>query len=148
MVVIFKMYHFIFHVKALDNEFVNCAGMSRVFYTCYRLLNGTLSAIDHCVFLPFSRVCVESYPSRVWYFILEVKSVVDKLFHDPMQYQSCKKMAVMACSFECQSYLRLCFINSDAAFFTSTCNPTEKNIHCDLSLSSSSAKQGITCSQF
>jgi hypothetical protein len=130
---------FVFHVK--ENDFVNCAGMSRVFYTRYRLQNGVLSAIDYNLFLPFSRVCVESYPSRLWYFILVVKSVVDKLFHDPKQYQSCKKMAVMACSFECWTYLCFCFANSDAAFFSLTRNHTEKNIHCDLSLSSSRTKK-------
>jgi hypothetical protein len=57
---------FVFHVKALENDFVNYAEMLRVFYTRYRLQNGILSAIDHNVFLPFSRVCVESYPSRLW----------------------------------------------------------------------------------
>jgi hypothetical protein len=132
---------FVFHAKALENDFVNCAGMSRVFYTRYRLLNGVLSAVDHHVFLPFSRVCVESYPSRLWYFILEVKSVVDKLLHDPKQYQSCKKMAVMACSVECWTYLHLCFVQSDAAILTFTRNHTDKIIHCDLSLSSFRTKK-------
>ncbi len=62
--------------------------------------------------------------------------MVYKLLHDPKQYQSCKKMAVMACSVECWTYLHLFFIQSDAAFLSFTYNYTEKNIHCDLLLSS------------
>jgi len=38
---------FVFHANTLEKEYVNCAGMSRVFFTCYQLINGGLSAIDH-----------------------------------------------------------------------------------------------------
>jgi hypothetical protein len=111
--------------------------MSRVFYVRYRLINGQLSAIDSRLHLPFSRVCVESYPSRLWYFILEVKSKVEKLLHDTKQFQCCKKMTMMACTQECWNYLHFCMANSDAVFSNFRRNHTEKNVHCDLSLSSS-----------
>jgi hypothetical protein len=56
---------FVFHANTLEKKYVKCAGMSRVFYTCYQLMKGRLSAIDHYCHLPFLTVFVESYPSRL-----------------------------------------------------------------------------------
>ncbi len=127
---------FIFHANALEKEFVNCAGMSRLFYTHYRIINGRLLAIDHRLHFPFSRVCGESFPSWLWYVILEVKSKIEKLLHDTKQFQCCKKL-VMTCTQECWNYLHFCMAISDAVFFNYCRNYTEKNVHPGLSLSSS-----------
>jgi hypothetical protein len=127
---------FVFHANTLEKEYVNCAGMSRVFYTRYQLINGGLSATDHYRYLPFSSIFVQSYPSRLWFFILEVKSKVEKLLHDSKQYQCCRKTVIMSCSHECWNYLHLCMANSNAIFFTFHRKSTEKCIHCDLALSS------------
>ncbi len=74
---------FVFHAKALEKEYINCAGMTWGYYTHYHLCgNGRLVAMDYCIHLLFSNVCMEGYPSRLLYFILEVKSNVEKLVND------------------------------------------------------------------
>lgn len=133
---------FVFHANTLEEEFINCAGMTRVYYTRYRLcMNGSLAVIDNRFHLPFSKVCVESYPSRIWYFILEVKSNVEKLLNDSKQFQPCKKMVLMACSLECWQYLLFTMSNCGAIYFTFQRNHTDKNFHCDLSLTSCRTKK-------
>jgi hypothetical protein len=67
---------FVFHTSTLEKEYVNCAGMSRFFYTRYQLINGGLSAIDHYLHLPFSNVFIESYPLRLWFFIFQGGEVI------------------------------------------------------------------------
>jgi hypothetical protein len=51
---------------------------------------------------------MESFPSSMWYFILEVKLNVEKMFNDTKQYRSCKKMVQMKGSPE--SWLFFCFV--------------------------------------
>jgi hypothetical protein len=81
---------FVFHAVTLEKKLVNCAGMTRVFFTQYCLLgNHRLEAVDCHVHSPFSSTYVESYPSQMWYFLLEVKHAVEKMLNDPKQYQLC-----------------------------------------------------------
>jgi hypothetical protein len=45
---------FVFHAYALEQEYINCAGIAWVYYTCsYLSGNGRLAAMDHCIHLPF-----------------------------------------------------------------------------------------------
>jgi hypothetical protein len=130
---------FVFHVDTLQRDFMNCAGMSRVYFTRYRCRrDGTLSYFHGQMHSPFSMSTIESFPSRMWFFIMDVKANVEKMLNDTKQYQSCRKMVTMKCSLE--SWLFFCFMmtNSGAVIVNFNRRCTEKNLHCDLSLSSSS----------
>jgi hypothetical protein len=135
---------FVFHAVTLEKKLVNCAGMTRVFFTRYRLLgNRRVEAVDCQVHSPFSSTYVESYPSRMWYFLLEVKHVVEKMLNDPKQYQLCRKMSIVKCSYECWQYFRHCMMNSNAIFINFRRKQTDKLFHCDLSLSSVSSRKEL-----
>lgn len=46
---------FVFHANTLEKEYVNCAGMKRVFYTCYRVhSDGEFLGVDCQFLIPFS----------------------------------------------------------------------------------------------
>jgi len=97
---------FIFHADTLEKEFINCAGVTRVYFTHYQYLRGgRLLYINNHAHLPFSLNTIESFPSRMWYFTLEVKHNMEKMFNDTNQYQSCKKMVQMKCSLESWLFL-------------------------------------------
>jgi hypothetical protein len=70
---------FMFHATTLEKHFVNCAGMTHVFFTRYCLLGSQrVVLVDYHIHSPFSNSYVESYPSRMWYFLLKVKHTVEK----------------------------------------------------------------------
>jgi hypothetical protein len=74
---------FVFHAKTQEKEFINCAGMTRVYFTRYTYQpDGRLLYINNHNHSPFSLTAIESFPSRTWYFILEVKHNVEKMFND------------------------------------------------------------------
>jgi hypothetical protein len=92
---------FVFHANTLEHEHVNCAGMARVFYTRYQYDNeDNLLEVDNRVHVPFSTFIVESYPSRIWYSIVDAKNQVAKVLNDSKQYKSCKKTVIMKYSLE------------------------------------------------
>jgi hypothetical protein len=135
---------FVFHADKIEKEYVNCAGMKRVFYTRYRChADGTFVLVDCRIHIPFSNLYIESYPCRIWHFILHVKQSVEKLLNDAKQYQACRKMVVMKCSLECWHYFRRAMNNSNAIFAVFRRNHTEKQFHCDLMLSSHSTRKNL-----
>jgi hypothetical protein len=80
---------------------MNCAGMIRVYFTRYCCQHdGSLTYVNKHVHAPFSLNTIESFPSRMWFFILDMKHAVEKMFSDTRQYQSCKKMEQLKCSLE------------------------------------------------
>jgi hypothetical protein len=92
---------FVFHSNTLEHEYPNCAGMHRVFYTRYHYnTRDVLVAVDCRLHFPFSRIVLDSYPSRIWYSILELKQNIEKLLNDAKQYQMCKKMILISFSLE------------------------------------------------
>jgi hypothetical protein len=128
---------FVFHADTLEKEYVNCAGMIRVFFTRYRCQrDGRLVLVTEHAHAPFSRYAMESFPSRIWFFILDVKHTVEKMFSDTRQYQCCRKMEQLKCSLEC--WLFFCFVmnNSGAVVVHFNRRYTEKHLYCDLSLCS------------
>jgi hypothetical protein len=57
---------FVFHLDVLEKKFVNCAGMSRVYFSRYCIQrNGEFSTCDHQVMSPFLYSPCESYPSWI-----------------------------------------------------------------------------------
>jgi hypothetical protein len=135
---------FVFHADTLEKQYVNCAGMTRVYFTRYRFHHdGRPELIDCRVHAPFSSTYVESYPSRIWFFLLEVKHVMEKMLNDAKQFQPCRKMTTMKCSLECWHYFTQCMCSSDAVFSHYRRNHTDKFLHCDLSLSSCSTKKEL-----
>jgi len=91
-----------------EKEFINCAGMTRFYFTHYQYLHGGgLLYINNHTHLPLSVNTIESLPSKMWYFTLEVKHNVEKMFDDTKQYQSCKKMVQMKCSLESWPFFAL-----------------------------------------
>jgi hypothetical protein len=130
---------FIFHADTLEKEFINCAGMNRVYFTCYQYQpDGRLSYINRHAHSPFSLTTIESFPSRMWHFILDVKHNVEKMFNDTKQYHSCKKMVQMKCSLESWHFFCFLMTNSGAVVVNYHQCYTERNLYCDLSLGSSS----------
>jgi len=73
-----------------------------VFFTRYRCQrDGRLVLVTEHAHAPFSRYAMESFPSRMWFFFLDVKLTVEKMFSDTRQYQCCRKMEQLKCSLEC-----------------------------------------------
>jgi hypothetical protein len=74
---------FVFHPDTLEKHHVNCRGMIRVYFTFFHLKqDSTFSYVNIHNHYPFSSVCCESYPSRIWFFILEVKGNLEKVLND------------------------------------------------------------------
>jgi hypothetical protein len=117
-----------------------------VYFTHFHLDLGRLVKVDCQMHIPFSTTCIESYPLRIWFFIMEVKGNMEKVLNDIKQYQICQKMIIMKCSLECWSYLCSCLRSSDAVFFSFDRKHADKFLHCHLSLSSSSTKNNCSSS--
>jgi hypothetical protein len=132
---------FVFHINILENDHPNCAGMSRVFFTrhCYDERN-RLQEVACQNHVPFSSVALDSYPSRIWHAILDVKDNVEKHLNDKKQYQTCKKMVLMSCSIEAWYFLYVNLVRSGALVVQFKWKNTKKYMHCDLSLSTHSAR--------
>jgi hypothetical protein len=123
---------FVFHADTLEKEFFTCAGMTRVYFTRYKYQPySRLLYINHHNHSPLSLTTMESFPSRMWYFILEVKLNVEKMFNNTKQYQSCKKMVQMKGSLE--SWFFFCFVmtNFGAVIVNYNRCYTEKKRYCD-----------------
>jgi len=135
---------FVFHPDALEKKYVNCAGMTRVFFSRYHILrNGEFASCNVQVLSPFSYSPCESYPSRIWFFLLEVKLNVERMLHDTKQFQPCRKMVPIKCSLECWCYFCFCMRGSGAVVNYFRQNYTEKRFHSDLSLSSLSSRKEL-----
>jgi hypothetical protein len=135
---------FVFHPDVLETKFANCAGMSRVFFTRYRIKrNGEFATCGVQPLSPFSYSPCEPYPSRIWYFLLEVKHNVERMLNNTKQYQPCRKMFPMKCSVECWYYFCFSMRGSNAVVNYFRRNYTEKLCHCDLSLSSLSSRKEL-----
>jgi hypothetical protein len=77
---------FVFHLDVLEHKLPNCAGMSRVFYTRYHYnIGNRLVSVDCHHHFPFSNIISESYPSRIWNSIIDIKEKVEKSLNDPKQ---------------------------------------------------------------
>jgi hypothetical protein len=78
----------VFHIDTLEHYWVNCAGMSRVFYVQYRYdqdLNWSkVLRNDHS---PFSTASSQSYPSRIWFSVLNIIKRFHLLMSDKRQLQ-------------------------------------------------------------
>jgi len=77
---------FVFHLDVLEHKLPNCAGMSRGFYTRYHYdIGNRLLSVDCHHHFPFSNIISESYPSRIWNSIIDIKEKVEKSLNDPKQ---------------------------------------------------------------
>jgi hypothetical protein len=123
---------FVFRPNLLEKKYVNCAGMSRVFFSRCRLQNN-----GGQVQSPFEYSPCESFPSRMCFFVLEVKHNLERMLNDPKQFQVCQKMHSMKCSLECCYYFCFCMRGSTAVIVFLRRNHMEKLFDCDLSWSSS-----------
>ena len=118
-VVVVKDVAFVFHPDTLEKHHLNSRGMIRVYFTRFRLnQDSTFSCVNIHNHYPFSRVCCESYPSKICFFILEVKGNLEKVLNDAKWFQPCRKMTMMKCSLECWYNFCLCMMNSGAIFFS------------------------------
>lgn len=113
------------------------------FFVRYFYDNGLveLHSNDHA---PFSQVIIDSYPSRIWYTIADVKEKVEKCLNDKRQYQMCKKMQSTPCSLEAWTFLAINLVRGGAIVVQFSRRITKKHLHCDLSLSTSTEKQPFT----
>jgi len=66
---------------------------------------------------PFSCIVLESYPSRTWYIILDLKQNIEKLLNDTKQYQLYKTMIQLSFSLESWYFICTNLVNSGASFF-------------------------------
>ena len=87
MVDLVKDLSFVFHANMLEEELLNCAGMSRVYYTRYSYhVHNRVTLITQWPHSPFLNYVLDSFPSCIWYSILDIKQVVEKQLNDPKQY--------------------------------------------------------------
>jgi len=86
----------------------------------------------------------DSYTSRIWHTISELKVIIEKCLNDKKQYQMCKKMHVMSCSLEAWIFLAMNLVRGGAILVQFSRRITRKNMHCDLSLSSATERQPFT----
>jgi hypothetical protein len=86
---------------------------------------------------------MDSYPSRIWHTILEVKEKCEKNLNDKKQYQMCRKMFMVTCSLESWNFLVTNLVRSGALVIQFSHQNTRKRIHCDLSLSSITDRQSF-----
>jgi hypothetical protein len=136
---------FVFHINSLERAFPNCSGMTRVFFIRFFYDdNNRLSEVYYHHHFPFSRVVTDSYTSRIWHTISELKVIIEKCLNDKKQYQMCKKMHVMSCSLEAWIFLAMNLVRGGAILVQFSRRITRKNMHCDLSLSSATERQPFT----
>jgi hypothetical protein len=136
---------FVFHPDVLEYDLPNCGGMSRVFYTRYRYDNeNRLVQVDRRRHSPFSNITSESFPSRIWNSILDIKEKVEKCLNDPKQYQLCKKTCIFKLSLESWNYIFMSLVNSGAVVVYLHRNHTKKYMQCDLTMCSRKTKQYLT----
>jgi len=69
---------FVFHQDTLERTYINCSRMRHVYFTRFYLQGNRLGKVDCHLHLPFSTTCIESYSSRIWHFLLDVKGKVEK----------------------------------------------------------------------
>jgi hypothetical protein len=83
---------FVFHIDALEYDVLNCAGMSRVFYTRYRYDDANQLVQVYChQHTPFSNIISKSFPSYIWNSILDVKEKVQKCLNEHQFFSYCWK---------------------------------------------------------
>jgi hypothetical protein len=135
---------FVFHLDVLEYELPNCGGMSRVLYTRFQYADeNRLLAVSCHNHFPFSNIVPESFPSRIWNSILDVKEKVEKCLNDPKQYQLCKKTSSFKLSLESWSYIFRILASSGAVVVDHQRNFMHKYMQCDLSMCSRRSKQHI-----
>jgi len=126
---------FVFHMKFLETQLPNCAGMTRVY--------NWLTEVCSNQHLPFSTIVMDSYPSRIWHTILAVKDKIEKNLNDKKQYQMCRKMLMVTCSLESWNFLVTNLVRSGALVIQFSRWNTRKRMLCDLSLSSTTDRQSF-----
>ncbi len=133
---------FVFHADTLENNLVDCAGMSRVFYTRYKYdCNDNLMKLRPCQVAPFSRFGLyDSYPCRIWHSVLDVKDLMRKALNDRRQFQGLRKSVSVRLPLESWYYLLHRFHVCRPIFVEYSRSQTEKRMHCNLSLSSCSSR--------
>jgi hypothetical protein len=119
---------FVFHIQTLESKLPNCAGMTIVFFVRYFYDSGLveLHSNDH---VPFSQVIIDSYLSRIWYTIADVKEKVEKCLNDKRQYQMCKKMQSTPCSLEAWTFLAINLVRGGAVVIQFSRRITKKHLH-------------------
>jgi hypothetical protein len=83
---------FVFRPEVLEKVWTDVAGMSRVFFT------RSPTNICHCP-------VYESFPCRLWYSLLHVKEIVNKMLSSRRQMQMCKATTTTTFSLEAWRYL-------------------------------------------
>ena len=133
---------FVFHIIALESNMPNCAGMANVFFVRYYYdESNQLKELCFSRHFPFSHVVMDSYPSRIWHTMLQVKGTIEKNLNDKKQYQMCRKMCLVSCSLESWTYLASKLVSCGALVVVFSRRNTSKRMHCDLSLSSATDRQ-------
>jgi hypothetical protein len=125
---------FVFHLDVLEHKLPNCASKSRVFYTRYHYdIGNRLVSVDCHHHFPFSNIISESYPSRIWNSIIDIK---EKL-KSPSMIQS-------KISLESWNYIYISLVGSGAVVVYLEQKFTHKYMQCDLSMCSQRGKQCLT----
>ncbi len=97
---------FVFHADDLESQWVNCAGMKKVFFTRYELTgDGNLVELAYAIHMPFTHGLLESYPSRIWYSLMFLKEKIAHLMNKRTQQQVCRSSANVFLSLEAWEYL-------------------------------------------
>ena len=132
---------FVFHADMFESEFLDCAGMSKVFFTIYQYNhNDELIQVDCRWFNQLQNLACESYPSRMWWSIMDLKDHMAKLLSDSKQYQICKKSVILKYSAESWHYLLRSIEMFNPVYFEFKRNCTRKCLHRNLTISSRSQK--------
>jgi hypothetical protein len=98
---------FVFHAYDFQNTWVNCSGMSSVFFTRYELdIHGCLHEVEYSMHAPFSGNQVDGYSSHIWHSVMYLKEKMTSIMGKQTQLQLCQNSASIF--FTLESWVYIC----------------------------------------
>jgi hypothetical protein len=83
---------FVFHANYFEKNWASCAGMRLAYCTHYVVDdNNNLLLLQHNLHVPFPLIMSgESYPSRMWFSLMQLKEKLNQLLNRRTQNQTCR----------------------------------------------------------
>ena len=127
---------FIFHADAVEDGTFDCIGMVRAFFVRFQVVGETMQDIMRDEHMPFwSPSGIETYSSRIWHSISEIKNSARTLMCYRKQNQRCQRSAVLSLSLEAWMFISRHCSGQNFSRYLEACPRTEKRFHVDFSLS-------------
>lgn len=126
---------FVFHANYFEKNWVNCAGMRLVYCTHYVVDdNNNLLLLQPNLHVPFPSIMSgESYPSHIWFSLMQLKEKLNQLLNRRTQNQMCQCSTNIYFALESWDFLCSQFCPTITPFSFS-CDHKKPYQCCDLSL--------------